>query len=335
MPSLEGTDAVETPNPLDRLTSAYRDAWSGLLVLPRPAPDVIVMGGATRVDFLQRMSTNDFSSLDPGQLRTTVLTTPLARIVDWVQVLAQPDRLLLLTTPGRGEAVLGWLRKHVFFRDDLTLQLDTTSRDSWLTLGAAAGAFVSSFVPGAEDMSMDTWQQAGEVLTWRVARPAAGGWAIVAPSPGPPGLSEHSLPGPLAEPLYSILRIEAGIPATESEITAERIPLEVGLSASISLDKGCYIGQEIIARMTSRDRLARRLVGVRLGVEAKPGEELRQQDSLVGQLTSVACSPRLGWIALALVRPTALRDEGSAVGVGASAESARLVELPFPGPSGW
>jgi len=334
MLSLEGLGAVEKPKPLDRLSSAYRDAWSGLLALPRPAPDVIVMGGATRVDFLQRMSTNDFSSLEPGQLRRTVLTTPLARIVDWVLVLAQPDRLLLLTTPGRGEAVLGWLRGHVFFRDELTLQLNPASRGSWLTLGASAAAFVASIVPGAEDMPMDTWQQAGEVLTWRVDRPAAGGWAIVAPSPGPPGLSKHSLPGPLAETLYSILRVEAGIPAPGSEITGERIPLEVGLSDSVSLDKGCYIGQEIIARMTSRDRLARRLVGIRLAGEATAGEELRQQDSLVGQLTSVACSPRLGWIGLGLVRPTALREEGSTVEVGASPEPAELLELPFPPPPG-
>ncbi len=314
----------------DRLTTAYQDAWSGRVVLPRPAPDAIELSGSTRLDFLQRMSTNDFSHLEPGSFLWTVLTTPLARVVDWVQVLARADDLLLLTSPGRGTAVLEWLRRYVFFRDDLVLHLEPAPRQVWLALGPSAAAIAAAVAPHTQALASDAWLQSGEALTWRVDRPGAGGWAILCPPAGLPVLVDSALPQPTADNLYEILRIEAGLPSPGSEITDERIPLEVGLSTSISLDKGCYVGQEIIARMTSLHRLARRLVGVQLTAPADPGVELRQEDNRVGHLTSIACSPRLGWIGLGLVRPTALQAQPPTVAVGPSADPAVLVDLPFP-----
>jgi folate-binding protein YgfZ len=288
------------------------------------------MSGSTRLAFLQRMSTIDFSRLDPGRFRWTVLTTPVARFVDWVQVLARAKDLLLLTSPGRGAAVLEWLRRYVLFGDELALDLESAPHQAWLALGPSAATIATAIAPGSEGLDLDAWLEAGEIQCWRVDRLGAGGWAILAPSPGPPGLAPGSLPQPMADSLYGILRIEAGIASPGSEITDERIPLEVGLSASISLTKGCYIGQEIIARMASRDRLARRLIGLQLTAPAHPGAELCQQGTVLGQLTSGACSPRLGWIGLGLVRPAALEAQPATVEVGVASDPATLLELPFP-----
>ena len=321
---------MNDPTPLDRLTTAYHDASVGQVVLPRRAPEAIVMSGSTRLAFLQRMSTNDFSRLDPGRFRWTVLTTPVARIVDWVQVLARANDLLLLTSPGRGAAVLEWLRRYVLFGDELALDLESAPHQAWLALGPSAATIATAIAPGSEGLASDAWLEAGEIRCWRVDRPGAGGWSILAPSPGPPVLTGGSLLQPIADSLYEILRIEAGIASPGSEITDERIPLEVGLSASISLTKGCYIGQEIIARMASRDRMARRLIGLQLTGPAHPGAELRQQGAIVGQLTSSACSPRLGWIGLGVVRPAVLEARPATVAVGPSSDPAVLVELPFP-----
>lgn len=317
------------PAAFERIAAAHRAARTGQVVLRRPAPDVIVMDGSTRLGFLQRMSTNDFTQLAPGRLRWTVLTTPLARIVDFVQVLAGSDNLLLLTTPGRGSTVVDWLRKYVFFQDDLTLRLEATRREAWLVLGPAAEAAAAAISSDAPGLESGAWLPAGEVWIWHVDRPAAGGWAILGPAPAKHGLARLAEPDDIAGPLFEVLRIEAGIPAPGSEITDDRIPLEVGLAEAISLDKGCYIGQEIIARMTSRERLARRLVGVRLPGPANPRARLQQQGSTVGELTSVALSPVLGWIGLALVRPSALAVDAAQVSVAEAGQPAQLVELPL------
>ena len=81
--------------------------------------------------------------------------------------------------------------------------------------------------------------------------------------------------------------------------------------------------------MESRGRQARQLVGIRLEQAAEPGAPLRQGNSLQGSLTSVAESPRLGWIGLAVVKPAALSEAGGRVGVGADGAFGQLVELPF------
>ena len=128
---------------------------------------------------------------------------------------------------------------------------------------------------------------------------------------------------------YQILRIEAGLPEPVSEIRPEYIPLEVGLRDAISFTKGCYIGQEIIARMDSRGRQARTLVGVRLSEAADTGDSVEQDNRRVGSVTSVAHSPRLGWIALAVLRPEVLADGSRRVLVGGRGAEGEVVRLPF------
>ncbi len=320
------------PDPAARLLAAYRKVLADHVILRRPAPDVIVMGGSTRLDFLQRMSTNDFAELPPGSHRATVLTTPLARIVDVLQVCAQDDHLLLLTSQGLGQAVLQWLRRYVFFQDDVTLRLDPAPRAAWLVLGPSSAAWASNVWPGPGELSPQQWLDNGDQWIWSVERPAPGGLAILAVEGSSPALGEAAEPDDLAAELYEILRIESGLPTAGREVTGDRIPLEVGLADAISFTKGCYIGQEIIARMTARDRLARRLVGVRLVETAAPGTTLVQSGQPIGEITSVARSPLHGWIALALVRPAALATESGIVGVGTLRLQAQLVELPFSAP---
>jgi aminomethyltransferase len=168
--------------------------------------------------------------------------------------------------------------------------------------------------------------------------PGGVAWSVLQPRPGyefalqgeATQHAEAAWPTGAAErQAYEALRIEAGLPAAGREITSEAIPLEVGLWEAVSFSKGCYIGQEIIARMESRGRRARQLAGVRLEQAAQPGAPLRQGNSLQGSLTSVAESPRLGWIGLAVVRPVALTEASGLVAVGEDGAAGQLVELPF------
>ncbi|MBI5348607.1 MAG: glycine cleavage system protein T, partial [Chloroflexi bacterium] len=97
--------------------------------------------------------------------------------------------------------------------------------------------------------------------------------------------------------LYNVLRIESGIPEIDHEISEEYIPLEANLWEAVSFSKGCYIGQEIIARMESRGKLAKMLMGVESASPLMAGMKIEG-----GVITSVAESPRGGWIGLAYLK---------------------------------
>jgi folate-binding Fe-S cluster repair protein YgfZ len=96
----------------------------------------------------------------------------------------------------------------------------------------------------------------------------------------------------------------------------------------VSFTKGCYVGQETVARLYYKGKPNRHLRGLRLSEPAAAGDELRLGDRPVGRLTSVRVSPRLGPIALALVRREA--EPGAVVSVGDLGVSAEVLELPFP-----
>jgi folate-binding protein YgfZ len=128
--------------------------------------------------------------------------------------------------------------------------------------------------------------------------------------------------------LYEVLRIEAGLPRFGVEIGEEYIPLEANLWDDVSFTKGCYIGQEIIARMESRGKQARVLAGLRLAapLDADGERAVRIDGQPAGQVTSVAYSPALGPIALAFIKP-ALANPGAKATVGGV--QALIAELPF------
>ena len=130
--------------------------------------------------------------------------------------------------------------------------------------------------------------------------------------------------------LLELLRIEAGTPRFGAEIDESVLPDEARLGNTISTTKGCYIGQEVVARVRSRERLNHLLVGLKLpqGGLPGPGAELQAEGRRVGEVTSAVASPRLGPIALGY-----LRHDRSAPGtrVELDGRSAEVVELPFPG----
>jgi folate-binding protein YgfZ len=125
-----------------------------------------------------------------------------------------------------------------------------------------------------------------------------------------------------------ILRIEAGEPRFGAEMGPETMPAEAGIvEAAVSFTKGCYIGQEPVARLHYKGRPNRRLRGLRLSAPAEPGAELRLGDRAVGRLGSACVSPRHGPIGLAIVRREA--EPGDELAVGEDGVTARLSELPF------
>jgi folate-binding protein YgfZ len=130
----------------------------------------------------------------------------------------------------------------------------------------------------------------------------------------------------VAEEVVECLRIESGRPRLGFDMDAETIPQEAGINErAVDFEKGCYVGQETVARLHYRGKPNRHLRGLLLSDPVERGTEILLGEKVVGRVGSTCVSPRLGPIALALVRREAAPGDTVAVG----GAEARVAELPF------
>jgi folate-binding protein YgfZ len=127
--------------------------------------------------------------------------------------------------------------------------------------------------------------------------------------------------------LYEILRVEAGLPAAGAELDERYTPLETGLGEAISSTKGCYTGQEVIARQLTYDKVTQHLAGLRLSAPVTSGLPVLAEGRGVGTVTSFAQSPVYGPIALAILKRP-FHEPGREVQVGEGVR-ATVSALPF------
>lgn len=316
--------------------SAYQAALEGVVLRDEHAAGRIFLRGRDAASLLHRLSTNDITRLQPGQGTRTVLTTPIGRIIDLLAVYRLDDGLLITTSPDQGPPVFGLLKRNIFFNDQVTLEPVGRSHGQVALYGPAAAALLER-LSGAPVKTLALHQHAEQTIAdvpVRVARsaPIGGqGFTLFIPAAQvevvQQALTEAGAQ-PLSDETYDVLRVEHGYGAFGRELSQEYIPLETGLLDAISFTKGCYVGQEIIARMESRNRLAKQLRGLRLSAPVVAPGTLSVDRKEAGDLTSAVVSPRFGPIALAYVR-TAHAAPGTQVGVAGAEVQAEVVELPF------
>lgn len=314
----------------------YRAALEGAALVDESAAGRIFMRGRDRAALLHRLSTNDIERLRPGQGARTVLTTPIGRIIDLLTVHALDGELLLVTSPDQGPPVYRHLKGNIFFNDQVTLAAAGATHAQLALYGPRAPDVLSRLgAPAARDLALHGTLAAdlagARVLVAR--RPPLGGqgFTLYVPAEGAAAvraaLAAEGV-APLDAESLDVLRIERGYGAFGRELSQEYIPLETGLLDAVSFTKGCYVGQEIIARMESRNRLAKQLRGLRLSAPVVAPGTLSVDRKEAGDLTSAVVSPRFGPIALAYVR-TAHAAPGTQVGVAGAEVQAEVVELPF------
>lgn len=304
---------------------AYKRAVSGCGLADMTDHARLWAKGRDRIDLIHRMSTNDLSSLGPNQGRWTVLTTAVGRMVDRILVVNLGERALILGSQGMTEPIRRWLSGYIFYNDDVSFTDAAGSLGQWLLVGPEAARAAEALVPGAAALAEGAF--AGDDGLW-VGRDAAlsGSFIVV----GAPERLAAVRPAVLAagaveigREVYEVLRIESGVPEFGHEIGEQYIPLEAGLWGDVSFSKGCYIGQEIIARMESRGKLAKTLTGLHADGPLTPGTTFAG-----GTLTSAAESPRFGWIGLAFLRPA---EAGAGREFQIDGVAARVAQLPFRG----
>ncbi len=267
----------------------------------------LVVSGSDAIDLLNRLSTNDLERLEPGQGMSSVLTTNKGRIIDLLHVLRnQDDGLLVLTSPGTQQKVAEWIDFYTFIEDvsveDIT---ETTSERLYIGGQAAellteAGYMPTNLTPNlshahigdADSQTSVVRSDIGEIPGYRVIAPAD------------VALPDFNL-ATLGDEDFKTLRVEQAIAAYPAEMNEDRNPLEANLKPYISFNKGCYIGQEVVARLNTYDRVQRFMCRLELddGLAVSPGSPIVIDGSAVGEVTTSAPG-----IALAFLRKRHYED---------------------------
>ena len=309
------------PSP-ERPDVGYRAAHEAAVLVDHGARGLLRLTGKTRLDLLHRMSTQAVKDLKPGEGAATVLTTDIGRIIDRVVLYAAADHALLLAGEGHAEALARYLRRNIFFNDDVQVY-DLSAEMAILGVYGpqAREHMVALGLDEAKELPRHHWASPGPNAAYSLHRadPLGGdGYIILTPSDTVGSLLDALAVGPslsaIDEATYDYLRIEAGQPRFGRELTLDYIPLEAGLWDDVSFHKGCYTGQEIIARMESRGKLAKRLARLRPASPVAAGAAVAAAGRPVGAITSAADGPA-GPLALGYIKTAAL-DEGAPLATG-------------------
>lgn len=324
------------------MASAYQAARERAAWIDRSSRGRIVVSGKDRASYLQGLLTNDIAALAAGSGCYSAYLTPQGRMISDMWVYELGDVILLsLPSVETKNSVLAKLDQFIF-SEDVQLGDVTDSFAQIAVIGPAAKQVVSAVA----HESVERLAALGEHGCLRGA--IAGGPAIVTriTDAGEPGFDlfvETNRRSALADGLLAagllqvdpgtadVLRVEAGIPVFHRDMDEETIPLEAGIEGrAINMNKGCYVGQEVIIRVLHRGhgRVAKRLVGLTIDGDAVPARDaiVKSGDQEVGVVTSAVRSESLNRpIALAYVQ----RDF-VAPGTAVSIDSASAVVTPMP-----
>ncbi len=286
----------------------YEAARQGTAYYLLDHPGYLRFSGPDRANFLQRQTTNDIHLLNPGHVLQSVLTSPTARILDVFYFFQEQDSIGGASLPARSAETARFLKSRVFFMDKVII-LDASLDFAQIDLeGPRASKLLASIGIQISDELNTTSQTEIDHQPLRIfSKPGllGTGYRLITPGAGSKTLQERLTSAGatlLSQESYQILRVEAGLPGEAHELNESFTPLEANLIDAIAGDKGCYTGQEIIARQINYDKITRSLLGVRLPVWVPPGTSLTAEGKPAGTITSAVESPRLGPIALAVLK---------------------------------
>ncbi len=287
------------------------------------------------------MVTQEVKGLAVGAATYAAMITVKGAMVADARILRREADLLLDLEPGMGAKVREFLEKFLISEDaelrEATGELGVLRLLGPRTADLLGAALGGSFAPLPQDATRSATLAGQGVLLVGSTRVESHGVDLLVPRAGLEAVwkalgaagTAFGL-APLGWRALEVLRVEAGVPRFGQDMVDTTIPLEANLSHAISYNKGCYIGQEVIARATFRGHMNRKLAGLLLGAtEAAPGTELKKEGKKVGWVTSVVRSPRQGQtVALGYVHRDHL-EPGTVLTVGDGPAEATVAILPF------
>lgn len=284
----------------------------------------IELKGSDVLDYLHRIGASAVKDLPREKVANIVFTSEKGKIIDYSKLINFQDYQILICNRANLSKVNSWLQKYII-TDDVKveenngkyglLELVGPQADSFATL--ISGNVVNILNPdtfkivnteGIIYFLMKIMSEDGKMRYWILAN-LENCEKLLKYVNENKGIFDFSFIG---EDSYEIYRIEQGIPAAPNEINMEYNPLEIGLNASIDFNKGCYIGQEVIARLDTYDKVKRRLVGLEFSEPIDFTEKMILNDDKnleAGTLTSALYSTRLNkQIGLGFVNKTSVNE---------------------------
>ena len=326
------------------LEREYEAATTRAGLVDRTPTGKLKLIGDDRLDLLNRLTTNDLTGLtSDGQGAATILTSNKGRILDLLIVLALSDGLLVLTSPESRQKVSDWIDFYTIM-DDVTVQDETEETAMISVMGPAAARLLDDLTAGRVS-SLSRFSHIAVEIDGTEARlvrtdfAGVPGYDLIAPRSSNEGLWATLLGRgadvgiePVDAKALEAVRILHGVPAYDKELTEHRNPLEANLIEFISFNKDCYIGQEVVARLNTYEKVQRRLVGLSWDPERGLGDgDLFADGKKVGEITSAARVPGLDRaVGLGYVR-NAQTDPGVTLKIDSEDGSANATveELPF------
>lgn len=264
---------------VEAVESEYRAAIDGCAAFDASDREQLRVTGPEAVSFIQGMVTNDVEALATGASCYAALLTVKGSMVGDARILRREGGLIIDTGPGRGATVKEFLTKYLISED--AELLDAPELAVVGLVGPAAREVAAKIPAGAREGELTSFLGGVDVLVKREKLAE-----VLAALGEVPRLSAATL---------EVLRVEKGVPLFGVDMTEVTIPLEANLDHAINYKKGCYIGQEVIARATYRGQMNKKLVQLLVG-EAAPERkaELKQGDRKAGWITCVVKSVKHG-----------------------------------------
>ena len=324
--------------------SEYLAAYQEVVIADCSTTGCIVATGPDSLDLINRLSTNQTDLLKPGDVVKTVFTNNKGRILDWVTLLNLDESVIMLTSRKAKDHILEWITNYTIV-EEVTLQDITKETAHFRLMGPNASKVVTECFTISKEYLDSThcfsFEHEGQTLSIAQTNPLGlPGYDLLASVHYAPALwnklinvgSIHGIKA-LSSKTIESLRVEHSIPTYGKELSGTYNPLEAGLSDSISWNKGCYIGQEVIARLWTYKKIQKYLVQIAFEnlVQVDPGSSLDSGGSRVGVVTSTADNPITGQtIGLAYIR-SSYAQEGQEFSVSSGGESqhkGRVVKVP-------
>jgi tRNA-modifying protein YgfZ len=279
------------PNAAAALRDQYEAFQAGRGIVELSGWTCLALTGADRHAFLHNFCTNDIKRLTPGNSCETFFTNVKGRIIGHGLIDCRENELVVIGEPDQATRLLEHLDRYII-REDVQLHDETAARGHLLV---------------DADFTPQRFELAATVTDWYATKGRTLR-LIEAPASDMPQLMERLAGNGLmiCDAAFEIVRIETGVPLFGVDFDDRNLPQEVGRNdEAISFTKGCYLGQETVARIDALGHVNQQLVGVRFSGEAVPdkGTALTHNEKTIGQVTSAVLSPKLDTpLALAMVR---------------------------------
>ncbi len=308
------------------LDAQYRQLREECGLLDRSERGKLIVTGAEAAEYLQGQLTNDVEALGPGEGQYAALLDRKGHMQADMRVLRTSEEKIWIDTEAEAlAAVLRHLEMYKIGRE--VTVADVGAERAILSLIGPRSVEIAATAVLPEHASETASVDGVECLAVGTVE----GIDLIAEAADAERLREALLSAgaaPVGAEAAEVMRIEAGRPRFGAEMSAATMPAEAGIvERAISFTKGCYIGQEPVARLHYKGRPNRHLRGLALSAPAAPGTSLRLGEKEVGTVGSAAVSPARGPVGLAIVRREA--EPGTELAVGEDGVTAQVVDLPF------